>query len=165
MLVTNRTARFLSPRTPAERMIRKAAIDLARRYPFGRTLVNTGRMSVASTYTRSTLAEPALSRQLQVAAEGAGRPLQNVALADPGDLVTLIRTYCRGGCSRSPPDAATAASGGSGVHCANVPLARCVVSACGPGNQAAGGAGDVPGWRPIVGGTGRCQRPCRRHWA
>lgn len=46
--VTSRTARFLAPRTPAERTLRSAAISLAREYPFARQLVNTGRMSIAN---------------------------------------------------------------------------------------------------------------------
>ena len=106
VLVTNRTARFLSPRSPAERMIRNAVIDLARRHPFARSLVNTGRMSVASTYTRSALAEAAL-RQRSVDAAGAGRPLQNVALDGYGDLVSLVRVH-EGRLLAIAPDISTA---------------------------------------------------------
>ena len=51
--VTSRTARFLAPRSPAEHALRKAAVGLAREYPFGRTLVNTGRMSIANPYPYS----------------------------------------------------------------------------------------------------------------
>ena len=108
VLVTNRTARFLSPRTPAERMIRNAAIDLARNYPFGRSLINTGRMSMASTYTRSCLAQDPLSERLGVPAKGAGRPLQNVALAGHGDLVALLRSH-GGRLLAVAPDGTTAA--------------------------------------------------------
>lgn len=50
--VTNRTARFLRPADGAERVFRDAAIALAKRYEFARPLINTGRMSVANTYTR-----------------------------------------------------------------------------------------------------------------
>ena len=53
VLVTNRTARFLRPADGVERTFRSAVIGLARRYPFARQLVNTGRMAVANTYTRS----------------------------------------------------------------------------------------------------------------
>jgi 3-(3-hydroxy-phenyl)propionate hydroxylase len=51
--VTNRTARFLRPADGMERTFRHAAISLARQYPFARTLINTGRMAVANSYTRS----------------------------------------------------------------------------------------------------------------
>ena len=53
VLVTNRTARFLRPADGMERVFRSAAISLAKRYPFARQLVNTGRMAVANAYTRS----------------------------------------------------------------------------------------------------------------
>ncbi|VTU38865.1 Pentachlorophenol 4-monooxygenase [Variovorax sp. PBL-H6] len=48
--VTSRSARFLAPRTPAERTIRRAVVALASHHPFARALVNTGRMSVANDY-------------------------------------------------------------------------------------------------------------------
>jgi 3-(3-hydroxy-phenyl)propionate hydroxylase len=105
--VTNRTARFLSPRTPAERMIRNAVVDLARRHAFGRSLVNTGRMSMASTYTRSPIAEGPLREQAGIDARGAGLPLQNVALRGHGDLVTLMRSI-GGRLLVVAPDTATA---------------------------------------------------------
>jgi 3-(3-hydroxy-phenyl)propionate hydroxylase len=53
--ITNRTARFLSPRTPVEKMIRNAVIDLAKKFPFARALVNTGRLSTANTYRQKPL--------------------------------------------------------------------------------------------------------------
>jgi 3-(3-hydroxy-phenyl)propionate hydroxylase len=54
--VTNRTARFLRPADGAERVFRDAVIALAKRYAFARPLVNTGRMSLANTYTRNSTA-------------------------------------------------------------------------------------------------------------
>ena len=66
--VTNRTARFLRAPEGAERSLRNATISLAKQYPFARTLVNTGRMAVANTYTRSP-----------ICAESGGLSLQNVA--------------------------------------------------------------------------------------
>jgi 3-(3-hydroxy-phenyl)propionate hydroxylase len=68
VLVTNRTARFLRPATPQERLFRRAAIGLAKRHAFGRLMINTGRMAVANTYTNS----PAC-------ATDAGTSVQNVA--------------------------------------------------------------------------------------
>lgn len=53
--VTNRTARFLRPADGIERRFRDAVIGLARQYPFARQLVNTGRMAVANSYTRSSV--------------------------------------------------------------------------------------------------------------
>ncbi len=81
--VTNRTTRFLRPADGVERLFRSAALQLARRHPFARQLVNTGRMSAPMHYTRSGVCAP-----------GDGRPTQNVALtwADgtPGELLQLI---------------------------------------------------------------------------
>jgi len=145
--VTNRTARFLSPRSAAERMIRNAALDLARKHPFGRTLVNTGRMSVASTYTRSDFAEAALQRRLDGDAPGAGRPLQNVALQGHGDLVTLMRSL-DGRLLAIAPDRETALrvdlSGAAGAG----RLGCCMMAG---GATGAAGA-DVPpaGWQTIA---------------
>jgi 3-(3-hydroxy-phenyl)propionate hydroxylase len=77
--VTSRTSRFLAPQSPAERTLRSAAIGLAREYPFGRTLVNTGRMSIGNPYPDS----PAVS--------GAGWTLQNVPITLPdGARSTLV---------------------------------------------------------------------------
>lgn len=82
--VASRTARFLAPQSEGERTLRRAAIDLARNYPFARPLVNTGRMSVANPYPESP------------AVEGAGWSLPNVPLTLPdgsrSDLVTLARS-------------------------------------------------------------------------
>ena len=70
VLVTNRTARFLRPASPQERLFRRAAISLAKRHAFGRLMVNTGRMAVANTYTRSPACAP-----------DAGSSVQNVGFA------------------------------------------------------------------------------------
>jgi 3-(3-hydroxy-phenyl)propionate hydroxylase len=53
--VTNRTAKFLRPRDGMERIFRQATLDLAKKHPFARSLVNTGRMAVANSYSRSPL--------------------------------------------------------------------------------------------------------------
>ncbi|HZB94296.1 MAG TPA: FAD-dependent oxidoreductase [Stellaceae bacterium] len=53
--VTTRTIRFLAPRSPFEHRLRDAVLDLARRYPFARALVNTGRLSVPFDYAGSSL--------------------------------------------------------------------------------------------------------------
>ena len=67
VLVTNRTARFLRPADGVERVFRTAVIGLARQYPFARQLVNTGRMAVANSYSRSP-----------VCAHAGGLSVQNV---------------------------------------------------------------------------------------
>jgi 3-(3-hydroxy-phenyl)propionate hydroxylase len=82
--VTNRTARFLRPADGMERCFRTAAISLARQYPFARSLVNTGRMAVANTYTRSPLCD-----------NTGGHSVQNVAFCwadgSPGAVNQLLQ--------------------------------------------------------------------------
>jgi 3-(3-hydroxy-phenyl)propionate hydroxylase len=72
--VTNRTARFLRPADGSERLFRQATIGLARRYPFARGLINTGRMAVANPYSRSGVCTYAPG-------SAAGQSVQNVRLA------------------------------------------------------------------------------------
>jgi 3-(3-hydroxy-phenyl)propionate hydroxylase len=89
--ITNRTARFLSPPTAAERVLRDAVIALAREHPFARSFVNTGRLSSPTQYANSPLN----------ASAGAGRHVQNVALelvddagaARPADLVSVLEAF------------------------------------------------------------------------
>jgi len=69
--VTNRTARFLRPADGIERVYRDAAIALAKRHPFARALVNTGRMAVANPYTRSRICQ-------YTPGSAAGQSVQNV---------------------------------------------------------------------------------------
>ena len=69
VLVTNRTARFLRPASPVEKLFRTAALGLARRHMFARQFVNTGRMAVANPYTRSA----------GCCARTGGQSVQNVA--------------------------------------------------------------------------------------
>jgi 3-(3-hydroxy-phenyl)propionate hydroxylase len=97
--ITNRTARFLAPRTPVEQMIRNSVIDLARRFPFGRTLVNTGRLSTPSTYTRSAIN----------VGEGGGLSVQNMALPRFDDLVGVM-SQAQGNLLIIAPDVNTASS-------------------------------------------------------
>jgi 3-(3-hydroxy-phenyl)propionate hydroxylase len=68
VLVTNRTARFLRPAGPIEKLYRDAALGLARQYPFARQLVNTGRMAIANPYAAS-----------RSCCAGGGEPVQNVS--------------------------------------------------------------------------------------
>ena len=82
--VTRRTARFLRPADGIERAFRKATISLAKQYPFARSLVNTGRMAVANTYSGS-----------RICGDNGGRSVQNVRFqwqqGKPGCLNDLIQ--------------------------------------------------------------------------
>ena len=97
VLVTNRTARFLRPADGMERSFRTAAIGLARQYPFARALVNTGRMAVANSYTRSQVCEKTGGQSVQNVAfrwaTGSGAAegtVNDLLLWAGGDLLLLV---------------------------------------------------------------------------
>lgn len=69
--ITDRTTRFLSPPSAAERVMRDAVIALAREHAFARAFVNTGRLSSPTRYVDSPLNS----------VPGDGRSVPNVALA------------------------------------------------------------------------------------
>src|SRR5450755_4136855 len=68
--VTSRTPRFLAPRNGAERRIRRAVVDLARRYEFATRLANTGRMAQANAYPPSRWAKAGAQSLQNVAFDG-----------------------------------------------------------------------------------------------
>lgn len=92
--VTNRTARFLRPADGIERCFRTAAIGLARQYPFARALVNTGRMAVANTYTKSRICESTGGQSVQNVAfrwaDGAEGSVNDLLQWANGDLLVLV---------------------------------------------------------------------------
>jgi 3-(3-hydroxy-phenyl)propionate hydroxylase len=84
--ITNRTARFLSPRTPVEKMTRNAVIELAKKFPFACALVNTGRLSTANTYREKPLC----------IAGKASVPIQNCAVQPLNgftDLMSIVEKH------------------------------------------------------------------------
>ena len=96
LVVTQRTSRFLAPRSAAEHRMRRAVTALARRHEFARRLANTGRMAQANAYPPSPCA-----------ADGA-RSVQNVAF----DGTTVMRCLADGTrflCLAIGADAATLA--------------------------------------------------------
>ena len=58
ILNSTRSTDFITPKNDASRAFRDAALDLARDCPFARRLVNSGRLSVPSTYRDSPLNTP-----------------------------------------------------------------------------------------------------------
>jgi 3-(3-hydroxy-phenyl)propionate hydroxylase len=92
--VTNRTARFLRPADGMERTFRNAAISLARQYPFARALVNTGRMAVANSYTRSPICAGTGGQSVQNAAfrwaDGSQGAVNDLLQWAAGDLLVLV---------------------------------------------------------------------------
>jgi 3-(3-hydroxy-phenyl)propionate hydroxylase len=58
ILNSTRSTDFITPKTEASRCFRDAVLDLARDCPFARRLVNSGRLSLPSTYRDSPLSTP-----------------------------------------------------------------------------------------------------------
>ncbi len=136
--VTSRTARFLAPRTAAERTIRDALLTLARRYPFARTMVNTGRMSVANDYPASEWL-PA-----------GGKSLPNVPLVDGGGRRTTLMALLRGttrllALHFASPEETAAGSAVAALRDAVASLPVAVVDVHGPAGLAAGSGGHDDG--------------------
>ena len=92
--VTNRTARFLRPADGMERLFRTAAIGLARQHLFARQLINTGRMAVANTYTRSSICDRTGGQSVQNVAfswaDGSRGVINDLLEWAGGDLLVLV---------------------------------------------------------------------------
>jgi 3-(3-hydroxy-phenyl)propionate hydroxylase len=59
---STRSANFLTPATPISRIFRDAVLSLAHEHPFARRLVNSGRLSTATTHAGSPLSTPDVDR-------------------------------------------------------------------------------------------------------
>lgn len=55
---STRSTDFMTPKSPASRLLRDAVLSLAAEFPFARALVNSGRLSVATVLTDSPLNTP-----------------------------------------------------------------------------------------------------------
>lgn len=105
VLVTNRTARYLRPATPVEKLFRDAALSLARQQVFARMFVNTGRMAIANPYTRTSACDRTGGQSVQnVAFEWAdgsrGEVNDLLRWADGALLVLLFGTASPGALAR-----------------------------------------------------------------
>jgi 3-(3-hydroxy-phenyl)propionate hydroxylase len=58
ILNSTRATDFIAPRSAMERVFRNAALALARKQPFARRFVNSGRLSLPTPYTASVLSTP-----------------------------------------------------------------------------------------------------------
>ena len=98
IMTTRRTARFLQPESPAEKILRDAAISLAREYPFARNLCNTGRLSNSFIYSQPPSSRAQKHKVHGVAGGVAiGEAVQNVEITLPGEPGGEPRGESRGG--------------------------------------------------------------------
>ena len=84
IMTTRRTARFLQPESPAEKVLRDAAISLAKEYRFARNLCNTGRLSTSYIYSQPPSSKAQKHKTHGVAGGvAAGEAMQNVIITNP----------------------------------------------------------------------------------
>ncbi len=58
ILNSTRSTDFITPKSKISQLFRDAVLDLSKHHPFARRLVNSGRLSLPSTYTQSVLNTP-----------------------------------------------------------------------------------------------------------
>jgi 3-(3-hydroxy-phenyl)propionate hydroxylase len=79
ILCSTRATDFITPKSVISRTFRDATLELARRYPFARTLVNSGRLSVPTVLQMSPLNTPDRDGDFDV---GAGAMVPGAAAVD-----------------------------------------------------------------------------------
>ena len=72
--IASRSATFIAPETGGQRLVRDAFLELARRDPAARGMVNVGRLSVASVYAHSPLNRARGAFASELARPGAAAP-------------------------------------------------------------------------------------------
>ena len=91
IMTTRRTARFLQPESPAEKILRDAAISLAKEYPFARNLCNTGRLSNSFIYSQPPSSK---AQKHKVHGIDVGEAVQNVEITAPdGRRMSLVDLF------------------------------------------------------------------------
>ena len=93
IMTTRRTARYLQPESPAEKILRDAAISLAKEYPFARHLCNTGRLSNSFIYGKPPSSR---AQKHKVHDVDAGEAVQNVEFIGPAGLRMALVDLFRG---------------------------------------------------------------------
>jgi 3-(3-hydroxy-phenyl)propionate hydroxylase len=79
ILNSTRATDFITPKSRASRVFRDAVLELAKRHPFARRLVNSGRLSVPAVLAASTLNTPDVDGDF---ARGAGAMVPGAPAAD-----------------------------------------------------------------------------------
>ena len=93
ILNSTRSTDFITPKTPMSRRFRNAVLEMAREFPFARSLVNSGRLSVATHLSASTLNTPDVDSGDQgfVGWMAPGAPLDDAPVRVNGSDTWLLR--------------------------------------------------------------------------
>lgn len=80
---STRSTDFITPKFPAARLLRDAALSLARDFPFARAMVNSGRLSRPTPYAQSPISSPdEVMAVWDAAAPAPGMPLPDAPLGE-----------------------------------------------------------------------------------
>jgi len=93
ILNSTRSTDFITPKTPMSRRFRNAVLEMAREFPFARSLVNSGRLSVATHLNASTLNTPdmVVGDQAFAGWMAPGAPLDDAPVRVDGRDTWLLR--------------------------------------------------------------------------
>ena len=89
IMTTERSARFVAPRSPFEQALRRATLDLARQHEFARRVTNMGRMSLPFVYADSPLTTHGGEALPNVTVQAEGAATLVDLLREEGMLVLL----------------------------------------------------------------------------
>jgi 3-(3-hydroxy-phenyl)propionate hydroxylase len=88
ILNSTRATDFITPKSKISQLFRDAVLDLSKHYPFARRLVNSGRLSLPSTYSQSVLNTP--DRDVFAGAMCPGAPLVDAPVRLQGKDAWLL---------------------------------------------------------------------------
>ncbi|MBK9703601.1 MAG: FAD-dependent oxidoreductase [Betaproteobacteria bacterium] len=108
---STRSTDFITPKSAISRVFRDATLQLARRHPFARRLVNSGRLSVPRVHTESPLSTPDRRGEQFAGAMVPGAPAADAPVTGPGsswllDYLGQGFTLLSFGSAVAPPAAA-----------------------------------------------------------
>ena len=90
LMNSTRSTDFITPKSKVSRTFRNAVLGLAKNYPFGRALVNSGRLSVPAFLTASSLNTPDEAPTAFAGRMLPGAPMDDAPVLDNGDEGWLL---------------------------------------------------------------------------
>ena len=114
ILNSTRSTDFITPKFPASRAFRDAALGLARDFPFARALINSGRLSVPTMQLDSSLDTPDRDTDW-TGGPGPGRAMLDAPIGNGWLIDHLGRDFSLLTFGREPPDALPPGVTGIGI--------------------------------------------------
>ncbi|MCZ8181990.1 MAG: FAD-dependent oxidoreductase [Beijerinckiaceae bacterium] len=85
---STRSTDFIAPQSPAERVLRDAALALARRHDFAKRMVNSGRLSAPTAYRDSPLSTP--DAEVWPGGPAPGAPIPDARVTRPDGTASFL---------------------------------------------------------------------------